>query len=222
MAKFKLYSFWRSSAAHRVRIALALKGIEYEYHAVNLAQGEQNGAAYAARSATRLVPCLEVDGVPHVESTAILELLDALQPNPALFPDEPHAAARVRALVQIVNAGIQPLQNLRLLSRVSEEPSVQREWLRLLAFEERLLPRGFAVLECALERLRSAGVDGPFAHGSRVTAADLCIVPQVVAARRFNVDVAPYPLLHSVFAAASELEAFRVAAPERQPDAVPS
>jgi maleylacetoacetate isomerase len=219
MHRFTLYGFWRSSASHRVRIALHLKGVVYENVPVNLATGEQSKPAHAERSPTRMVPVLEVDRIPYVESMAIIGLLEDLVPKPALLPDSPHGRARVRAVAEIVNAGIQPVQNLRLLSKVSDDADVQDRWLKLLAFEEKALPRGFASLEQALELHAAEGVRGPYAYGSEVTLADLYLVPHVFSARRFGFDTRHFARVISAFEAATALDAFRRAEPANQPDA---
>jgi maleylacetoacetate isomerase len=127
-SRLTLYNYWRSSSSHRVRIALALKGLEYEYVPVDLRTGEQAKDTHKARSPTGYVPCLSIDGATYVESVAILELLDERFPLPPLFPGDPHGRARVRALVEIVNSGIQPLQNLAVLARVSADAEEQRKW----------------------------------------------------------------------------------------------
>jgi maleylacetoacetate isomerase len=211
--RLTLYNYWRSSSSHRVRIALALKGLEYEYVPVNLRAGEQAKDPHKARSPTGYVPCLSIDGATYVESVAILELLDERFPSPPLFPGDAHGRARVRALVEIVNSGIQPLQNLAVLARVSTDAEEQRKW------GAHFNARGLESFEAALEVAEREGVGGPFAYGAAPTAADVCLVPQVLAARRFQVDVAPLRRVSRAFDAAMNLDAFQRAAPENQPDA---
>jgi len=210
-----LYSYWRSSSSHRVRIALNLKKLEHRYVAVNLLADEQSGAAHKARSPTGYVPCLVIDSVPYVESVAIVELLDERFPAPPLYPRDPHDRARVRALVEIVNSGIQPLQNRHVTQFLSEDAEVQRRWL------QHFVGRGLGALEAAMEgNEREAGLRGPYAYGASPTAADAFLVPQVVSAQRFHVDVAQFARVSRAFEAAMQLDAVARAAPERQPDAV--
>ena len=223
-----LYNWWRSSCSHRVRIALALKGAPYEYVAVRLSNNEQSSEDHRARSPTALVPCLVVDGVPYVESVAIIELLEDLFPAPALFPADPHGRARVRTLVEIVNSGIQPLQNSGVIAHLAtvtgsgpmadpvpgaSAPGVVGAWLH------HFIDRGLGALERAMDANAREGVDGPYAFGAAPTAADVYLVPQVVVARRVGVSVERHARVLAAFEAAARLEAFQKAAPERQIDA---
>jgi maleylpyruvate isomerase len=214
MPQLTLYSYWRSSSSHRVRIALALKGLAYDYVAVDLLKGEQSSDAHKARSPAGYVPCLVLDGVAYVESVAIIEMIDERYPSPRLYPEDSHGKARVRALVEIVNSGIQPLQNRHVSLFVSPDVEVQKKWLI------HFVSRGLAGLEAAIEDGEREGVRGPFARGDAPTAADVFLVPQVFSATRFGVDVAAYPRITRAYEAAMALEPFRAAAPERQPDAV--
>jgi maleylpyruvate isomerase len=216
MAHLTLYSFWRSSASYRVRIALAWKGLPYDYVPVNLSRSEQRGEAHRARSPTGFVPCLAVDGVPYVESVAIVELLEELHPEPPLYPRDPFARARVRALVEMVNSGIQPLQNTSTTEYVGqmmgEGPAVA-QWV------EHVIRRGLGSLERALERAAADGrPSGPHAFGASVTAADVFLVPQAVNAGRIGLSLDPFPRIARAFEAAMKLDAFQRAAPERQVD----
>ena len=214
MAQLTLHNYWRSSSSHRVRIALALKGLEYRYAVVNILAEEHTSEPHRARSPTGYVPCLEIDGVPYVESVAIVELLEELYPEPALFPKDSRGRARVRALVEIVNSGIQPLQNRHVTEFRSKDHSVQRDWL------QHFVSRGMAALEAAIEMGEREGVAGPFAYGESPTAADAFLVPQVFSAQRFHVDLAGCRRVRRAFEAAMKLDAFRRAAPDEQPDAV--
>lgn len=214
MPELTLYSYWRSSSSHRVRIALGLKGLDYRYVPVNLLTEEQSSAAHKARSPTGYVPCLAIDGVSYVESVAIIELLDERFPSPPLYPKDAHGRARVRALVEIVNSGIQPLQNRNVTLHLSPDAEVQKKWLH------HFVSRGMASLEGAMATLEAEGVRGPFAYGERPGAADAFLVPQVFSAQRFHVDMHAYPRVERAFDAAMKLDAFQKAAPEQQPDAV--
>jgi maleylpyruvate isomerase len=165
------------------------------------------------------VPCLAIDGVPYVESVAIIEMLDELYPDPALYPKDARSRARVRALVEIVNSGIQPLQNRNVTLFLSEDTAVQRRWL------QHFVGRGMAALEAAMagnenETCDGAPVRGPYAYGDRPSAADVFLVPQVVSAHRFQVDLNACPRVTRAFEVAMKLDAFQKAAPENQPDAV--
>jgi maleylpyruvate isomerase len=208
-----LYNYWRSSSSHRVRIALALKRLEYEYVAIDLLHGEQSSDAHTARSPTGYVPCLLLDGVPHVESVAIVELLDERFPSPQLYPGSPHHRARVRTLVEIINSGTQPFQNRHVLLHLSPDPRAQKAWVA------HFVERGLRAFERAMEANSHEGIRGPYACGGEPTAADAFLVPQVHAAARFGVDLAHVPRVRAAFEAASQLDAVRQAAPEQQPDA---
>ncbi len=216
MPRLTLYNWWRSSSSHRVRIALALKNLEYEYLVVRLPAGEQGSEAYRSRSATGYVPCLEIDGVPYVESVAIVELLEETFPAPALYPPDAHGRARVRALVEIVNSGIQPLQNTAVRAEAARAMGGDAA---ATAFSNHFIARGLAAFERAMEAHAREGVTGPYAYGAAPTAADVFLVPQVAAAKRFGVPVEPHPRVSAAYEAASRLDAFRKAAPENQVDA---
>lgn len=213
----RLWNYWRSSCSWRVRIGLALKGLPFEYRSVNLLAGEQQGEAHRARSPLGQVPVLEAeeDGrtLRLVQSMAILEWLEERFPDPPLLPADLGGRARVRALAEHVNAGIQPLQNPFTLKLLKErQPGLERDFLRFH------VSHGLA----ALERAVGDGGAGRFCHGDAPGLADCFLVPQLGAARRFGVDVAPYPLLRRVEEACLALAPFQAAAPERQPDAAPA
>jgi maleylacetoacetate isomerase len=216
MRRPTLYGYWRSSSSHRVRIALNLKGIDYEYVAVNLLAREQESEAYRARSATGRIPCLVLDGTPYVESVAIIEMLEETTPSPPLYPADSPGRARVRGLVEIVNSGTQPFQNtstLGHLAALGQDAAGQKAWLH------HFLGRGLAAFERAMGEAALAGVRGRFAYGDAPTAADAYLVPQVDAAKRFEVDLSGCPRVLAAYDAAMALDAFQRAAPQRQPDA---
>lgn len=216
MAQLKLYTYWRSSASHRVRIALAYKGLAYESVHVNLLSSEQRGDAYKQTNPMGYLPSLVIDGTTYTESTAILELLDELYPDPPLLPKKPEERARVRALVQLVNSGIQPLQNLVVLDRVGDEQDKRVEWVRFF------MNKGFAAWEALATRFAAeTGSNGPFAFGSTFTMADVLLIPQLGAARRFGVELAPYPTIARVDEATRDLPFVLAARPEAQADAKP-
>lgn len=216
MAQLTLYTYWRSSASHRVRIALGYKGLSYEPIHVNLLESEQRAPDYKAKNPMGYLPCLVVDGAPYVESVAILELLEDLYPDPPLLPATPQDRARVRALVQYVNAGIQPLQNLVVLERVGEDPDARRSWLH------HFVGRGLGAFEALVARYEEeTGKKGPFAFGDRFSMADVLIVPQIAASKRFGVDLEPFPRIRRIDEATRDLPFVLAARPEAQPDAKP-
>jgi maleylacetoacetate isomerase len=208
MAKLTLSTYWRSSCSFRVRIALNYKKLAYESKHVNIVSGEQNTPEYLALNPIGHVPTLHIDGVPYVESVAIMELLEELYPEPALLPKSPQDRARVRALVETINAGIQPLQNLIVLDRVGGDDQEKRSaWMKFF------IPRGLRAFEAL------ASEKGPFAFGEAFTMADACLVPQIFAARRVGVDLTPFPRVVRAEAAASALPFVAAARPEAQDDA---
>ena len=205
----RLYSYWRSSSSHRVRIALGFKGIAHETVTVNLLGGEQRSEIHTARAANQSVPALEIDGEVFIESVAIIELLDDLFPEVRLYPKDARERARVRALVETVNAGIQPLQNLQVLLRHSEDHDARNAWAH------HFNARGLEVIERLMER----NGPGRFAFGDAFGAADCFLIPQAASAKRFGVDLAKFPRVSAALAASADLPFVVAAAPENQPDA---
>jgi maleylacetoacetate isomerase len=212
----RLYDYFRSSAAYRLRIALNVKGIvpdERTY--VHLRIGSQRAQDYLALNPQGLVPALELDdGSVLVQSLAIIEYLDETRPEPPLLPADPVARARVRAIALSIACEIHPLNNLRVLNYLIGTMGVSREqkdgWYRYW------IDVGFEALEKTLAR---DGATGRFCHGDAPTLADVCLVPQMANARRFEIDLAPYPTLIRIELACNALPAFAQAAPARQPDA---
>ena len=211
--RFVLYNYWRSSCSFRVRIALAHKKLDYEYAVVNILNEEHATPEHQARNPMGYVPCLLVDGAPYSESVAIMELLEDLHPHPALYPQDPFERARVRALVEVVNADTQPLQNRHVLLHVSKEHEAQKTWARYF------IARGLAAMEAMMAANEARGVRGDFAYGGALTAADCFLVPQVYNARRFGVELSPYPRVVRADAAARETAPVKAAWPENQKDA---
>jgi maleylpyruvate isomerase len=210
--KLALHSYWRSSSAWRVRIALHHKQLPFEYRAVHLVQDEQKAPAFRDANPMEQVPLLEVehDGAVHrvTQSLAIVQLLEQLSPARPLLPADPFRRAHALELAEIVNAGIQPLQNLAVTRRLESLGQDGRAWAR--AFIE----KGLAALEQHGRRLA-----GRHFVGDEPSLADAYLVPQLYNARRFDVDLAPFPTLLRVEAAAAELPSFQAAHPDRQPDA---
>lgn len=214
--KPQLYQYWRSSASWRVRWALAIKHIEFDSVVVNIVGGEQKTDEHRARNPIGHVPALTIDGHTLAESVAIIEYLEDRTPMPPLFPRDSYARTRVRQMVECVNSGVQPLQNLVVLGRVSSDGPAQKEWAKF--FNE----RGLAAYERLLEASRKEFGPGRFSHGDALTAADLFLVPQVYSARRFAVDLAPFPLVLDVEKNALATEHAKGALPDNQPGAPPS
>lgn len=209
----KLYNYFRSSASFRVRIALHLKGLAYDYLPIHLAKGEQRQPAFAAVTAEGLVPVLQTDDEHRLtQSMAIIEYLDETHPQPPLLPADVLGRARVRALAQIVACEIHPLNNLRVLKylvhdlKASEDAknAWYRHWVRL----------GLQAYEGQL-----ATQTGRYSHGDTPTLADCCLVPQIFNARRFDCDLSGLPRTMAVFDACMQLQAFQNAQPSACPDA---
>lgn len=211
-----LYSYFRSSAAYRVRIGLNLKGLDYAIEPVHLLKdgGQQLSEQYRALNANALVPTLLDDDHALSQSMAIVEYLDETHPEPALLPGTALDRAYVRAVAQSIACEIHPLNNLRVLKYLKHTLGVSEEakdaWYR------HWIEIGFGGLEATLTR---EGKAGRFCFGDTPTLADLCLVPQVFNAQRFQVDLEPYPTIVRIFDACMELPAFRQAAPKAQPDA---
>ncbi|MCC5858852.1 MAG: maleylacetoacetate isomerase [Ectothiorhodospiraceae bacterium] len=209
----KLYGYFRSSAAYRVRIALNLKGVDYEQLPVNLVQGRQHREDYRRMNPQALVPSLETDdGVVLTQSLAICEYLDERYPEPALLPSDLADRARVRALANAVACDIHPVNNLRVLQYLTGTLGVSEE--HKLAWYRHWVIEGFN----ALEAMVAGTSTGPYCLGNRPTLADVCLVPQVFNAQRFDVDLEPYPTIRRVAEACNGLPAFAEAHPSRQPD----
>ncbi|UAN34288.1 maleylacetoacetate isomerase [Enterobacter sp. JBIWA005] len=215
----KLYTYFRSSASYRVRIALNLKGIQYDTESVHLLKsgGQQNSVSYRALSPLGLVPCLETDAGGHLtQSLAIIEYLEEVYPDAPLLPVSPGDRARVRGIAQTISCDIHPLNNLRVLNfltgkfglSVEDKEGWYSHWLTegLLAIERMLIddPR-----------------TGRFCHGNTPGLADCCLIPQVFNARRFNCSLERMPTIQRICLACEELISFHAASPVNQPDAEP-
>jgi maleylacetoacetate isomerase/maleylpyruvate isomerase len=213
MARMKLHNYFRSSASWRVRIGLALKGLDYDYAAIHLAKNEQFAAPFAQHQVSRLVPALELDdGSWLAQSLAILEYLDETHPEPPLLPREPLARARVRALAQDIACDIHPLNNLRVLRYLKNDLGHPQEvvdtWYR------HWVATGLAVVE-----QRLAQTAGQFCFGDAPGLADCLLVPQVYNAQRFDCPLADYPTVLRINAACLALPAFAGTHPSTCPDA---
>jgi len=211
----KLYTYFRSSAAFRVRIALNLKALRYEPLFVHLAKGEHRKPQYAQVNAQSLVPTLALDsGERLTQSLAIIEYLDEMHPQPALVPKEALARARVRSLSLLIACEIHPLNNLRVLQHLKRNLGQNEEQIN--AWYRHWVADGLAKFEA---ELAASSATGKFCHGDAPTMADCCLAPQIFNAKRYNCDLGPYPTTMRVFEACMNLEPFDRAQPAKQPDA---
>jgi maleylacetoacetate isomerase len=210
----KLYTYWRSSAAWRVRIALALKGVSYEAIPISLIAdgGQQHNDSYAAINAQHLVPTLVLDnGTNLTQSLAIIDWLETTHPLPALLPKDPIQRAKVVAAAHLVAMDIHPINNLRVLNALAQQFGAGAEdknkWM------QHWMQLGFDALNEMIE-------PSQFAFGNQPTLADLCLIPQLYNARRWNMDLSQWPRLAAIESACLALPAFSSTAPEAQPDAI--
>ena len=210
----KLHSMWRATAPYRVRIGLELKGLRFDYAALDFAAGEQRGAAYSAINPQKLSPTLEADGRLLTQSLAILEWLDETHPSPPLLPQSSDDRVVVRAMADMVACDIHPLNNLRVLQALGAmgHPIGGEDQM---AWGARWIDDGFAALEPMVVK-HGCG----FAFGAAPTLADCLLIPQIWSSSRFGVDMTAYPALSALRDRAAAHPAFQAAHPERQPDAV--
>jgi maleylacetoacetate isomerase len=213
-APMQLYGYFRSSAAYRVRIALALKGLAYESKAINLRLGDQWTPDYRQMNPQALVPALVTEGRTLTQSLAIVEYLDETHPEPPLLPKTPLERARVRALALMVACDIHPINNLRvthyLADPLDQDEEVRQRW------SQHWIGLGFGAIE---QELASSPFTGRFCHGDRPGLADLCLIPQLYNARRVAAPLDAYPTILRIDAACRDHPAFQAARPEAQPDA---
>jgi maleylacetoacetate isomerase len=209
-----LHGYHRSSAAHRVRIALNLKGLDYEQRFYHLRRGEQRAPDYLAINPQGLVPTLEHDGLVMTQSLAILEYLEETFPQPCILPADRAGRARVRSLANICAVDTHPLSKGKVLQYLETDlglgEAARQQWCK----------RWFADCFGPIEiRLATEPETGQLCHGNRPTFADICLVPQALTAKRFGFDISKFPIVSRLYAAAASLEAFRNALPDQQPDA---
>ena len=209
MSETVLHDYWRSSAAYRVRIVLNLKGVAYRSVPVDLGQGEHQRDDYHSLNPQRLVPTLRIDGHVLTQSLAIIDYLDATHPEPPMVSSDPLRRSRTLAQALTIAADIHPVQNLRILNALRGDFGASEEQVRL--WVQRWVATGFAALE---ETAPETGLFGGGGSDSGPNLADVCLVPQMYNARRFEVDLTPYPRLVRIDAAARALDPVARAAPE--------
>lgn len=210
----ELYTFFRSSTSYRLRIALSVKGLAWEPHFVSLPRMEHREESYLATNPQGLVPMLVEDGVRLTQTQAIIEYLEERYPDPPLLPSDPVERAYVRALGQIIACDIHPLNNVRVLKLLRERFGLSEDDVQ--AWYAHWIATGLAAFEAMLA---SEGRAGDYCLGDMLTMADICLVPQVANARRFDCDLAPYPYSVAIADRAAALEAVARAAPALQADA---
>jgi maleylpyruvate isomerase len=213
---FTLYTYFRSSAAFRARIALNLKGVSPDYSFVHLLKdgGQQHAADYAKVNPQELIPTLIHEGHVIGQSLAIIEYLDEMVPEPALLPKEPAPRARVRQLSYAVACDIHPVNNLRVLNYLRKDLNHDED--TVLGWTRHWIALGFDAIETMLS---SSPDTGRFCHGETPTMADVCLIPQMANARRAKMDVSAWPTMHRIEQTALALPAFERALPQNQPDA---
>lgn len=214
MADLTLYTYWRSTAAYRVRIALELKGLAATMIPVNLLTGEQLEAGFSATNPQRMVPVLEDEGVRLMQSLAIIEYLEETYPTPPLIPSDPVQAAKARAIAQLIASDIHPLNVPRVTKYLAQQFGISEE--QKLEWMRHWMHEGFTALEVLLAETSTHG----FCIGDAPTIADCCLVPQVYSATRFGLSVDDFPNIGAVIAHCRTLSAFYRAAPDRQADKV--
>jgi maleylpyruvate isomerase len=212
--KVKLYGYFRSSAAYRVRIALNLEGLEYEQVSVHLAKGRQYDPDFSELSPQNLVPVLEHEGKRLYQSLAIIQFLDETYPEPRILPTDRYERNRVRSLALIIACEIHPLNNVRVLNYLTGTLGLSEE--QKLAWYRHWVVTGFDALE---KRLASEPQTGRYCHGDQPGFADISLVPQVANANRFRIDLSAYPTISRINDECLKLEAFRRAMPQNQADA---
>lgn len=208
----KLYSYYRSSAAYRVRIALNLKQIEHSIESVDLLKKEHKSVDYLPKQPQGLVPCLETDdGQFLAQSGAILSYLDSIYPRFAMLPIDPFQAAKIQSVVDMIACDIHPICNLRILNYLTEDLKINSE--QKLAWYQHWIAIGFEALETLLEKSK-------YSFGEKVTLADIYLIPQVYNALRFEVNMTSFPKIMNAYQNCNQIDAFTKAKPENQQDAM--
>ncbi len=211
----KLFNYYRSGTSHRVRIALHLKGVEFEYIPVNLLKGEHKSKGYLAINPQGLAPALTIEGHTLTQSPAVLEWIEEKWPDPALLPTDLYDRARVRAMAALVACDIHPINNLRILNALKSDFHADQD--AVLSWIARWINDGFAALESTLKADQNRS---QYCFGDMPGLAECTLIPQVFAARRFKVDLTPYPIIANIDATCATHPAFIAAHPANQPDAL--
>ena len=211
----KLYGFFRSGTSHRTRIVLNLKGLDYDANYVSLAKYEHHQASFKALNPQGFVPVLETESGMLLQSPAIIEWLEEQYPEPALLPADALGKEKVRALAALIGCDIHPLNNKRVLEYLRQDLGLDDAQVN--AWCARWIQDGFAALEQLLQQDQQRG---SFCYGNQPTIADAYLIPQVVSAQRFKVDLSAYPKINEIYQHCMTLEAFQKAAPEQQADAL--
>ncbi|KAM9340914.1 maleylacetoacetate isomerase isoform 1-T1 [Symphorus nematophorus] len=206
LVKPVLHGYFRSSCSWRVRIAFALKGVEYDQVPVNLIKdgGQQLTQQFKALNPMQQVPAVEIDGITLSQSLAVIQYIDETRPGPQLLPADPKKRAQARMISDLIASGIQPLQNLYVIQKMGAD---KMQWA------QHFIERGFQALEPILKQTA-----GKYCVGDEISMADICLVPQVYNAERFKVDVGQFPTIKRLNQTLLEIEAFKVSHPSRQPD----
>ena len=214
-SKMHLHGYFRSSASYRIRIALNYKKIKYENIEIDLSKNEQNKINYLLLNPQGLVPLLETTHGNFIQSLAVIEYLEDIYPEPNLLPKDPIEKQRVRALSQMIACEIQPLNNLRVLNYLTNECHLNEK--QKISWYTHWISIGFEAIE---KKLKNESFTGIFCHGDKPTMADICLVPQVYNAKRFNCDLTKYPIIQRIDATCQEILFFQKADPKFQPDAI--
>ena len=207
--EFTLYSFWRSSASWRVRIILSIKGLNYSYIPINLLKQDNITKNYLSINPLGQLPTLVKDNYSLTQSLAIANYLEAKYPNPPITPKDPELLGKMWEICEIINSSIQPLQNIYVLEKIESLGGNKKEWAQMAIIN------GFNSIEKILEKTSET-----YSIGKSITLADACLVPQVGNAKRFEVDLFPYPNIKRISDTLSSIESFKKAHPDSQPDAV--
>ncbi len=211
----RLYNYYRSGTSQRVRIALNLKNVPYDYVPVNLLKGEHRSKIYRALNPQGLAPSLQIDGHTLIQSPAILEWIEEKWPDPSLLPSDLFERAHVRAMVALIGCDIHPVNNLRILNRLKSEFSADQQAIH--SWISHWITEGFTALETMLQQDIGRG---DFCFGNLPGMAECYLIPQVYAARRFEVDLTLFPAIIAIDEACANLSAFQAAHPDNQPDTV--
>lgn len=211
----KLYGFFRSGTSHRLRIALNLKGLSYEQVSVSLAKNQHHQDEFKALNPQGLVPVLETEQGLLTQSPAMIEWLEEVYPEVALLPEDPFEKAKVRALAAIVGCDIHPINNKRVLEYLRN--NLEQDETQVLAWCAEWISKGFEALEALLQQDQTRE---NFCYGHSPTLADVYLIPQVYSAKRFKVDLSPYPTIISIYEHCMQLDAFQKADPAQQADAI--